>query len=181
MKRVLSVAAVASTLALAPAAAKADVSLGANFGAGLVIPRRSDTHLAVGWPYSSLGNMPGIRVGFELGEPGKHELYLDTTAWAQGSPNVRYALLLVAYQHNFAPRDPNTFYFTAGGGPVMVLNRGDDYITFMAGGGVGFRQRVSGGHGTFREELRGDFIAGSEFSERRFIISLKFGFDLWFR
>ncbi len=181
MKRVLSASAVALCVALAPESAKADVSLGANFGAGVVFPRRSDTYAAIGWPYSSLGTMPGIRVGFELADEGKHELYLDTTAWAQGNPNVRFALLLVAYQHNFAPRDPNTFFFTAGGGPVMVFSRGDDYATFMAGGGVGFRQRVSQGHGTFREELRGDFIAGSEFSERRFVISLKFGFDLWFR
>jgi hypothetical protein len=180
MKRVL-VSAVALAAVLAPTAARADVSLGANFGAGIFIPRRSDTYVGVGWPYSSLGTMPGIRVGFELADQGKHELFLDTTAWAQGNPNIRFAMVLIAYQHNFSPRDPNTFYFTAGGGPVMVFTRGDDYVTFMAGGGVGFRQRLSQGHGTFREELRADFLPGTEFTQRTFIVSLKFGFDLWFR
>jgi len=180
MKRVLVSLAAAFAIFL-PETAKADVSLGANFGAGAFFPRRSDSYIGVGWPYSSLGSMPGIRVGFELADQGKHELYLDTTAWAQGNPNIRFAMVLIAYQHNLAPRDPNTFYFTVGGGPLLVLSRGDDYVTFMAGGGVGFRQRISQGHGTFREELRADFLPGTDYTQRTFIVSLKFGFDLWFR
>jgi hypothetical protein len=180
MKRVL-VAALALCAVFIPEAAKADVSLGANFGVGAFFPRRSESYIGVGWPYSSLGTMPGLRVGFELADAGKHELYLDTTAWAQGNPNIRFAMVLVAYQHNLTPREPNTFYFTAGGGPVFVLSRGDDFVTFMAGGGVGFRQRVSQGHGTFREELRADFLPGTDYTQRTFIVSLKFGFDLWFR
>lgn len=180
MKRVL-LSLVGLLAVFLPTAAKADVSLGANFGASFVIPKKGVNELVVGWPMSSVGNLPGIRVGFELADQGKHELYLDTTVFAQGSPNTKYALVAIAYQHNFAPRDPNTFYFTAGGGPVISIQSGQDDVRFMAGGGVGFRQRVSQGYGTFREELRADFLTASDHYQSQFLISLKFGFDLWFR
>ena len=117
----------------------------------------------------------------ELSEDRRHELYLDSTFFVRGSPSNRNGILHIAYQHNFTPREKNTFYFTAGGGPLWYSDRNNREFTFTAGGGVGARQNVSGGHGTMREELRADFVADTEFFQRTFIISAKFGFDLWFR
>ena len=159
MKRVLlslaSLATMAAALAV-PAAAHADVSLGANFGAAIVVPRVSQERVAFGWPYSSLQTLPGIRVGF-TNDVGRHEVYLDSTFWAQGSPSARVLLLLVG-------------------------DRNRDIVTMMLGGGVGFRQRIAGGHGTFREELRADFVVERrEMIEQKIIVGLKLGFDLWFR
>jgi hypothetical protein len=180
MKRVLGLL-VGLFAVLAPAAARADVSLGANFGAAFVIPESGPSHVGIGWPYSSLLTLPGLRVGFELSGDKKHELYLDSTFWAQGSRPFRTGILLVAYQHNFNPNESNTFYFTAGGGPIWYSAPNTGEFTLMAGGGVGMRQKVSGGHGTIREELRGDFVMDTDYFERKFLISAKFGFDLWFR
>jgi len=182
MKRVLcSLVAAVAAFFLLPSGARADVSLGANFGAGLVLPEAGNNYVVIGWPYSSLQALPGVRVGFELSDDKRHELYLDSTLFVRGSRPQRQGILQVAYQHNFMPKEKNNFYLTAGGGPMWYSDPNTGEFTVVIGAGVGLRQLVSGGHGTIREELRFDFVKDTDYFQRTFLISAKFGFDLWFR
>lgn len=161
---------------------RAEVSLGANFGAVVSFPRDERGRVGLRWPYSNAPSSvttPGIRFGF-TGGTGKHEGYIDSTATFYSRRSERLFLLTGNYQHNFSGR-ANTFFFTAGGGPIIVGNEDGDGVSLMAGGGVGFRQRFAGGAGTFREELRVDFIPGSNSVPRTFMIGIKLGFDLWIR
>ncbi len=179
MKRALAAAVV---LLAWPSEARADVSLGANFGATINFQENDRARVGIGWPYShaGAGPTPGIRFGF-TGGSGRHEGYLDSTFGYFSRFSERTFLLTGNYQYNFDGH-ANTLFLTGGGGPYIygVRDR-DDVVAFMFGGGVGFRQRIAGGHGTFREELRFDFIPGSSRYPQTFMLGVKLGFDLWFR
>ena len=169
-------------LCLFASESRAEVSLGANFGATVSFPRDENGRVGVGWPYSSAPSSvatPGIRFGF-TGGSGKHEGYLDSTMSFYSRRDERLFLLTGNYQHNFDGR-ANTFFFTVGGGPIITGNRDGDAVSLMFGGGVGFRQRIAAGAGTFREELRFDFIPGNNGIPRTFLLGVKLGFDLWIR
>lgn len=163
--------------------ARADVSLGANFG-GTVSFREGvpGGRFALGWPYShasGLGATPGIRFGF-TGGAGRHEGYIDSTFAFYSRSGDHVALITGNYQYNFEGR-ANTFFVTGGGGPLFFGNDTYSATAFMFGGGVGFRQRIADGHGTMREELRLDFIPSTRAYPQTVMVGIKLGFDLWFR
>jgi len=170
--------------------AHADVALGTNFGAGVAFPHHDSATFFVGWPYSfQTYQLPGVRFTAEFGG-GRHEIYLDSSLSHTGAhtidPNDRVPsqtafVLVVAYQHIFDPHQSNSFFFNAGGGPLYYDFGNNDAVTLMAGGGVGFRQRIAGGHGTFREELRLDFVVEHKGIPQAAVLGFKFGWDLWFR
>ena len=170
-------------LLLLPSPARADVSLGANFGATVGFQEGvNGGRFAFGWPYSSasaLAPTPGIRFGFTGGN-GHHEGYIDSTVAFYPRFDEHTALITGNYQYNFDGR-ANTFFVTGGAGPLFYRRGNYSTTSFMFGGGVGFRQSVAGAHGTIREELRFDFIPGSSSYPQTFMIGFKFGFDLWFR
>jgi hypothetical protein len=180
MKQALAVAAV---LLLAPSLARADVSLGANFGATLAFQEGvSGGRFAFGGPYShasALAPTPGLRFGF-TGGTGHHEGYLDTAVAFYPRFDEHSVLLTGNYQYNFDGK-ANTFFITGGGGPLFHKYNRYSATAFIFGGGVGLRQRVADGHGTIREEIRFDFIPGSSSFPQTFMLGFKFGFDLWFR
>ncbi|MGZ3449737.1 MAG: hypothetical protein ACXWUG_00045 [Polyangiales bacterium] len=186
MRRFLALLAFVTPLAAA-SPAKADVALGTHFGAGVDFTEHRTGRFFVGWPYGF--QLPGVRFTAAT-ESGRHEIYLDSalqyTSAHTIDPDIRVPsstqfLLFIAYQHIFDPHQSNSLFFNAGGGPV-VYSGPFDAVTFMTGGGIGFRQRISGGHGTFREELRLDFIfAHKNDVPQAAILGFKFGWDLWFR
>jgi hypothetical protein len=173
--------------------ARADVSLGASFGATVSFPKYGEERVGFGWPYSSAPAAlptPGIRFGF-TGGSGKHEGYLDSTVSYASTYGERVVLLTVNYQYNVEGRGSG-LYFTAGAGPLHYGVRSNTVTTLMVGAGVGLRQRVASGAGTFREELRFDFLPETSLppdspdgrvSPRgaTFLLGFKLGFDLWFR
>lgn len=168
--------------------ARADVALGTHFGAGVDFTEHRSAHFFIGLPYGF--TLPGVRLTI-AGESGRHEVYLDSSlvhsgAYTEDPDNRRFAsytqfMLFVAYQHVFDPQQSNSLFFNAGGGPVVYSGLYDDVVTFMAGGGIGFRQRIAGGHGTFREELRLDLVVAHKQLPQAAILGFKFGWDLWFR
>lgn len=166
---------------------RADVSLGANFGLTTVFPSRGPAHTQLDWPYPNSfwldgtpAVRPGIRFGF-TGGAGHHEGYIDSSFALYMPAGAHVGVFTGNYQYNFAGR-ANTFFVTGGAGPVIYGNGQDaERVLFMLGGGVGLRQRFSGGYGTFREELRFDFIPASPRFPQVVMLSLKFGFDLWIR
>lgn len=178
MKRAFAAAVV---LLAWPSEARADVSLGANFGATIRFEEDDRARLSLGWPYSqAAGPTPGIRFGF-TGGSGHHEGYLDSTFSYYSRRSERSFVLTGNYQYNFDGR-ANTFFVTGGAGPLIYGHQDfDDYVAFMFGGGVGFRQRVANGGGTIREELRFDFVPGTDRYPQTFLVGVKLGFDLWFR
>jgi hypothetical protein len=181
MKRTFAIAVV--LLASGAREARADVSLGANFGATIRFQEHDDgrARVALGWPYSqAAGPTPGIRFGF-AGDRGNHEGYLDSTFSFYSRRSERALLLTGNYQYNFNGH-ANTMFVTGGAGPIIYGHDDfEDYVAFMFGGGFGFRQRIAQGHGTFREEFRFDFIPGSSRYPQTFMLGVKLGFDLWFR
>jgi hypothetical protein len=186
MRKVLALLAFVAPLAMHEAA-KADVALGTHFGAGVDVVEHRSAHFFVGLPYNF--TLPGVRLTI-AGESGRHEVYLDSSLVHSGpyteEPDNRRIgsytqfMLFVAYQHVFDPHQSNSLFFNAGGGPV-VYSGPFDVVTLMTGGGIGFRQRIAGGHGTFREELRLDFVVAHKQLPQAVILGFKFGWDLWFR
>lgn len=187
MKRLLAIGVVAVGV-LAAQPSRADVSLGAHFGAAFVFPKQSDSFFTTGAPFSTAGGfvaIPGLRIGF-TGGTGHHEGYIDTAFRFDGNYRTRSFLVTGNYQYNFnGGFAPNTVFLTVGGGLVYAGTRvqNDDRgsTSGMIGGGVGFRQLVSQGHGTIREEFRLDYVSHSDFIPEAIMLSAKFGFDLWFR
>jgi hypothetical protein len=166
--------------------ARADVALGTHFGAGVDFTEHRTGRFFVGLPYGF--RLPGIRFT-AAGESGRHEIYIDSSLDHSGGytedpdrrvPSSTQFMLFIAYQHIFDPHQSNSLFFNAGGGPV-VYSGPFDVVTFMTGGGIGFRQRIAGGHGTFREELRLDFVFAHKDLPQSAILGFKFGWDLWFR
>ncbi len=194
MKRVVLPAVIAA-LVVSTEPARADVSLGASFGAAVSFPRYGQERVGFGVPYSSAPAFlptPGFRFGV-TGGSGKHEGYLDSTVSYASTYGDRIVLLTFNYQFNASGR-ASGFYFTAGGGPLHYGPRTNTVTTLMIGVGIGLRQRIASGAGTFREELRFDFLPSTSLApapdvpgERveprgsTFLLGFKLGFDLWFR
>lgn len=183
MKRALLAVSITSLLMVSEPA-RADVSLGANFGATVSFRDGDSGHprVGIGWPYShgaGYAVAPGLRFGF-TGGSGHHEGYLDSMFAYYSRDAVRGGLATGNYQYNFDGR-ANTFFVTGGAGFVFAGNEYFSAAALMFGGGVGFRQSIAGGHGTFREELRFDFIPGNRDYQQTFLLGVKLGFDLWFR
>ncbi len=164
------------------ASAHADVSIGANFGAGVHFPKRRDTEVFAAWPVQGpyFTPLPGIRFGF-TGGTGAHEGYVDSSAAIFGDDRLRWVLATANYQYAFTPLSEKTAYLTFGGGLMYRGVQNDGTAGGVLGAGFGMRQRVSRGYGTFRGELRVDWVPRASAYGETITVWAKLGFDLWFR
>src|SRR5262249_4575288 len=86
-------------------------------------------------------------------------------------------------QHNSPSTGGGAPYLTVGGGMLgQTYSQGDNIVNPIAGGGIGFFQTVSRGHGAVRGELRYDYIfENSHGFAGGSLVGLKFGFDLYMK
>ena len=180
--RALATILLGTTIVACAASAHADVSIGANFGGGVHFPKRRDTEVYAAWPAQGpyFTPLPGIRFGF-TGGTGAHEGYVDSSAAIFGDDRLRWVLATANYQYAFTPLSEKTAYLTFGGGLLYRGVQNDGTAGGVLGAGFGMRQRVSRGYGTFRGELRVDWVPRASAYGETITVWAKLGFDLWFR
>jgi len=168
-------------------------SLGANLGYSMISPAYTGAEKTnlFGWPSSTNGVTPGLRIGF-TGENPQHEFYFDTGLSITSTTGIssRDFIATANYQYNFGASGSVAPYLTAGGGLLLTGGKIEaldiDYSATSAvlGGGVGIRHKMGNGHGTLRAEARFDRTTEGKDNDELIIpkanvFGLKLGFDLW--
>lgn len=177
-------AAVAGGSMLLPAQARA-VSLGANFGVSMFMPRSGGHVIVIAAPGGALLTptfQPGLRLG-SVSETVGVEFFVDAalahTSYSEGTGLTTFSATANVLKP-FAGNETSTPFVTLGGGVLHSNYDGDSDDNLIVGGGVGVRHRVRDGHGALRGEFRADYVPeNGRGSQALMVYGIKFGFDLW--
>ena len=177
-------------LLLSASPARADISVGTNFGVAVHSPADDgDNTTLIGVP--SQANLVGaVRPGLRIGGAGSkrdHEGYLDLSYdGISTNSGANHVLRIgVNYQYNFRGASVRPF-LTLGGGIYSYGGENVGATSTTVGGGVGFGVPVSDDHGRFRMEFRLDHLSDGKDGTDVLIgaanvYQLTLGFDLWMK
>ena len=175
-------------VAAVPATAAAGTwTLGPNIGLS-VLSSQNSSQTVFAWPGSSIGFMPGLRVGF-LKRGAPTEFFVDTGLTYESSNGSSMRILQATgnMQFNLSRRSSSGAYLAAGLG-FWSINEGSGNSSTSTtvpsiGAGLGVRRVLRHGHGAVRGEMRLDHYfedqgAGLEAFNAMYV---KLGFDLWMK
>ncbi len=174
-------------LAAAPASA-GNWSIGTDWSFAIWNPQEagSDNLTIIALPGHPIVSLPGFRLGFADSRM-KNEFYLDGGVSILSEDETLTNLLVTGnYQYNFQAERTTTPYLTAGLGLYSVSFAGTGATSAVFGGGVGIRNRIADGHGSFRVEFRVDKIsegedAGAGVIDEALMYGVKLGVDFWMK
>lgn len=191
MSRIASVVLVccAALVLLAPAAARAEWSVGSDIGLSYFSPEDGDGITNIGWGGNATillpAWQPGLRFGVTLGSPAS-EIVFTSSLMILSTEGESFRSLqgMAAYQHNFNTEERSRFFMNAGLGLNLVGDDDDSYTAPVFGVGLGTRQMMGHGHGAIRIEARLDHQ--NEFEDGGFtvfpaanVFAMRIGWELW--